>query len=219
MRMYSRKPMKLIKRNGFTLVEVVIVAGIIVLLSALSIAGLWRARVSANDNAAARNAESIAAALEAYGLVHSGYTESLNDLITADPPYLSTAFTDGSHQGYDFSIILEEGDQYHVVAEPQQYGITGTKYIVYDGFGLQKFDDYDAMIAYIPGGVIQRPGNENPGGTGGNSPVGTNPPPGEITLPPEEDPFPGEGGKWGGDISGGNPNDAEDPLPREKDNK
>jgi prepilin-type N-terminal cleavage/methylation domain-containing protein len=151
---------KLSKKRGFTLVEIMIVVGIVILLGALSIHGLLRAKVNANDGAVTRNVEAVAAALDSYKFSNLAYTSVFGDLVTADPPYLSAAFSDDNHQGYVFRIILVErsGDEeYYVFAVPEVYGVTGTKFVVYGLAGLQRFEDEVSATNYLFGGIMSRP--------------------------------------------------------------
>ena len=162
---------KIHKKQGFTLVEIMIVVGIITLLAALSVHNLLRAKVNANDGAALASIKSIATAEESYRLVNSAYTDDFSDLINARPPYLNAFQLVGretfvSHQGYNFYIPLICGLQYKIYAQPQHYGVTGTKFIVCDQSGVQTFDNYLRAQAYVVGGVICGPSsypNEPPG--------------------------------------------------------
>ncbi len=142
------------KKRGFTLVEIMIVVGIIIILAALSIHSLLRAKINANDGAAVGSVKSIAAALESYRAVNSAYTDDFTVLSGSTPSYLSTAFADESHQGYDFYIMAGQ-DIYTVYAQPEHYGVTGTKFIVYDQTGLQRFDDWEDAEFYVTGGVSE----------------------------------------------------------------
>jgi prepilin-type N-terminal cleavage/methylation domain-containing protein len=143
------------KKKGFSLVEITITVGIIVLLAALSIHTLIRIKINTNDGAVDGNVKSVATALEAYRAVNSNYTKFFDTLISAVPPYLSNAFVDGDHQGYDFFIITSTPPQKYVVyAQPNYYGITGTKFVIYDSSGLHVFDFYEQAGYYVTGGIL-----------------------------------------------------------------
>jgi prepilin-type N-terminal cleavage/methylation domain-containing protein len=54
------------REKGFTLIEILVVVGIIALIAAIGIPNLLRARLSANEALAQANLKSIASALETY---------------------------------------------------------------------------------------------------------------------------------------------------------
>ncbi|MFC1709163.1 type II secretion system protein [Candidatus Omnitrophota bacterium] len=146
---------KILKRvrakQAFGLVEIVIVLGMVIVLSALSIHGLLQAKARASDGSAIRNVESVAAAMQSYIFENSICTKEFAKLITAIPPYLSEAFSDGNHQGYDFWVIPRPrgSKDYFVYAQPEYYKITGSKFIIWDYAGLKKFDDYTQAGSYV----------------------------------------------------------------------
>lgn len=139
------------KNRGFTLVEVVIVIGVMTIVLALSIHGFLRARIYVNDKAVANSVEAIAEATKSYIFVNNVCTSDFSDLGNATPPYLSAALVDGMHQGYNFWIIPEPSgsDSYFVYAQPEHYEVSGTKFIVYDDLTLLKFDDYAEAGSYV----------------------------------------------------------------------
>ncbi|PIW73849.1 MAG: pili assembly chaperone, partial [bacterium (Candidatus Ratteibacteria) CG_4_8_14_3_um_filter_41_36] len=58
--------MKILKKKGFTLVEIMIVVAIIALLAAIAIPNLLRARLNANEGAAIGNMHTLVTALGSY---------------------------------------------------------------------------------------------------------------------------------------------------------
>ncbi|HRH32865.1 MAG TPA: FISUMP domain-containing protein [bacterium] len=61
------------KHHGFTLVELIVVAGIITLLATLSVVGISKARMQARDVARTEKARSVVLALESYYNKHNSY--------------------------------------------------------------------------------------------------------------------------------------------------
>jgi len=57
---------KLKTKRGFTMIEIMIAIGIVITLAALSIHGLVRARMVANEAAALKNIKVLCAAFESY---------------------------------------------------------------------------------------------------------------------------------------------------------
>ncbi len=93
------------KRCGFTLVEIMIVVAIIVLLAAVSIPGLLRARLNANEAAAIASLKTISWAAKTYRTSNTGYPENLSELSTSAPQYVDAVLGSGIKQGYNFTLI------------------------------------------------------------------------------------------------------------------
>ena len=75
------------KRNGFSLIELLIVVAIILLIAAIAIPNLLRARMAANESSAAAGIRSITSAEIAYfsGFPAVGYAVQLQDLGRTSP--------------------------------------------------------------------------------------------------------------------------------------
>jgi prepilin-type N-terminal cleavage/methylation domain-containing protein len=106
-----------INQKAFTLVEIMVVVLILAILAAIAIPNLLRARITANESAAKATLKSISTALENYYSINSQYPLTTSPLIGDVPPYLSTDFFVGDHQGYNFSAALSLYT-YSVIAVP-----------------------------------------------------------------------------------------------------
>ncbi|MBF0484685.1 MAG: type II secretion system protein [Candidatus Omnitrophica bacterium] len=114
------------KRRGFTLVEIMIVVGIIAMLAAIAIPNMLRARVTANEALAQSTLKAVATAMETYSNSNNGnYPTDPNLLVGANPPYLRTNFCSGQYSGYLFNCGLTAGT-YSITASPVSSSM-GTK--------------------------------------------------------------------------------------------
>ncbi|MFH1504576.1 MAG: prepilin-type N-terminal cleavage/methylation domain-containing protein [Candidatus Omnitrophota bacterium] len=109
------------KKKGFTLVEIMIVVAIIALLAAISIPNLLRARVTAQETAAAAALHTIAAAEIQWRASNNAYA-SLDQLgPTAPtltlPPYIDATLETGVKQGYTFTVTPNAGVNFFAVAD------------------------------------------------------------------------------------------------------
>lgn len=114
-------------RKGFTLVEILIVVGIISILSTFTLIHLVRARMQANEAIAIRRLYDFARAVEGYALDNGDYpTDDPDLLVSATPPYYKKNICDGNPRaGYLFSI--SDADLYTLDATPVDCNRTGSK--------------------------------------------------------------------------------------------
>ena len=131
--------MKNIKSNkAFTLVELMIAVGIVILLAALSIKGLMRSKITANETAAIETLQTLHSVFSSYRFANSAYPTNLNDLVLDDPPYIDAALASGRRQGYEFSVAnfdSVDSDTFTLRAIPSNPGITGSRefYVMVSG--------------------------------------------------------------------------------------
>ncbi|MCF7888202.1 MAG: prepilin-type N-terminal cleavage/methylation domain-containing protein [Candidatus Omnitrophica bacterium] len=125
------------ERKSFTLVELLVAVGILMILLLLVIPNVWRARINSNESVAVSNLKSLNSSLQMYYINNDSFPDSLTDLIppASEPAYIDPELTDGVEAGYTFSYTQDSQDSFHIIANPRRAGKTGTRYFYLDDSG------------------------------------------------------------------------------------
>jgi prepilin-type N-terminal cleavage/methylation domain-containing protein len=120
--------LKVRSNQAFTLVEILIVAGIIALISVIAIPSLISVKITANEAAAKSNLRSLANAAEIASVSLGHYPVTLGQLqgfIISAPIYCADmAGTQTALQGYNYSCTMDITG-YTLTASPVALGVTG----------------------------------------------------------------------------------------------
>ena len=141
------------KQKGFSLIELLIVVAIILIIAAIAIPNLMRARMSANEASAVGSIRTIntsevqynstygigfAAALSNLGATGSGCTASV-----ATACLIDSSLSGGTKSGYTFKAIADSANNnqtYTATAIPVAVGQTGQRAFFSDQSGVIRYE-------------------------------------------------------------------------------
>jgi type IV pilus assembly protein PilA len=135
------------KQKGFSLIELLIVVAIILIIAAIAIPNLMRARMSANESSAVGSVRSINTAEISYNAAYSnlGFTTTLSQLggpagaacvpSTSSGCFIDSVLSSGTKSGYTFKLAIGSSPvvggvtpSYSIIATPITANQTGVRY-------------------------------------------------------------------------------------------
>ncbi|MDD5618455.1 MAG: prepilin-type N-terminal cleavage/methylation domain-containing protein [Candidatus Omnitrophica bacterium] len=127
------------RKSGFTLVEIMIVVGIILIIVTLAMPNMLRSRMNANELAAIAHCRLISNSCQSFysNTIPHVYPVELKELASPEsgPSYIDVTLASGEKQGYDF-IYKSGEDIFSLWANPRTPGRTGVRYFYVDETGI-----------------------------------------------------------------------------------
>lgn len=123
--------------KGFTMIEVMIVVGILSLTSAFAIPNITRMRISGNEAGAQMSLGTLRSAFESYRVPNGRYPMSLLQLGPAGstPPYIDSDLADSTAKGYTYVLSNITDSTYRITAIPATPLVTGVRRFEVDQAG------------------------------------------------------------------------------------
>ncbi len=145
------------EKNGFSLIELLIVIAVILIIAAIAIPQLLRSRIAANEASAVSSLRTVSTAEATYHTTYGTGYAPLNNLGGADPCTASSntaCLVDSSlsvtqfKSGYRFSMPVpgalgttaSPNTQYQAHADPQVRGQSGNRSFYCDESGVVRFN-------------------------------------------------------------------------------
>ena len=154
------------KQKGFSLIELLIVVAIILIIAAIAIPNLLRARMSANEASAVGSVRSINTAEISYNAAYSnlGFTTTLANLGgpagavctpgTASGCFIDSSLSTGTKSGYVFTTAI--GSSAVVGGVTPSYSVTATP-ITPNQTGTRYFCSFEDAVVRSSTGVLANP--------------------------------------------------------------
>jgi len=154
------------RQKGFSLIELLIVVAIILIIAAIAIPNLLRARIAANESSAVASVRTLNTAQISYNSAYPtvGFASTLAALSGTNcaPPdstqacLIDTQLSSGSKSGYAFALNGVTGtpaSSYMAIATPLAVNQTGVRYFC--SFA-------DAVVRYNATAIATCDGTQNP---------------------------------------------------------
>ena len=156
------------KQKGFSLIELLIVVAIILIIAAIAIPNLLRARIAANESSAVAGVRTLNTAQISYYSAYPtvGYASALTNMggtctgstvpTSTGACLIDSAIASGTKSGYNFTIGGVSGTpatSYYFVASPQGVNQTGVRVFC---------SNQDAVVRVAAAGASSCAGTETP---------------------------------------------------------
>ena len=124
------------RKQGFTLIELMIVVAIIAIIAAIAIPSLLNARKAGNEASAISSLRTLTTVNEQYRTRFQSYSTNLANLQTEN--YIDNVLGSGTKSGYTFTYAGGV-NTWTCTADPTTKGTTGDRFFFVDQSGVIRF--------------------------------------------------------------------------------
>ncbi len=132
------------RREGFTLIELMIVVAIIAIIAAIAIPSLLNARKAGNEASSISSLRTLTTVNEQYRTRFQAYAGSLANLSAAN--YIDSVLGGGAKSGYTFTYG-GGSNTWTCSTDPSTPGTTGDRYFFVDQTGVIRFSSTTTATA------------------------------------------------------------------------
>lgn len=154
---FYRIRISMMRKEGFTLVELMVAIGVLMVVSLLIIPNVWRARINSNESIAVSSLKSLNSALQLYYINNDKFPESLTYLVPPESNlgYIDPELTQPEYRGYSLVYESDGLDSFEIEAAPRRPGYTGNRCFYMDEAGEVRYQEKDDCPAG-PGSPVLR---------------------------------------------------------------